>query len=192
MIEQSVQPPPAAGDQPPDVAERSGADAQSKFRRPRQRPAESGFRRFVRKYNFEIGWCLVVGLGVFLVVVDPGNLKSTLWLAANELKDGLLAETDRFLGFLGHLRMADLIGGLLIVAAMGALLIRIRWQLMHAPALTTGSCPRCGGVIHRVHRHRLDRAISWYLPVHRYRCSNGECEWGGLRVVSAAKGKPRR
>jgi len=184
VIEQSVEPNPVAPEQP-------SAQEQRSFRRHRHRPPESGFRLLVRRFNFEIVWFLVVTLGVILVVVDPGSLKTALWRWANSLADGLVAGADGFFGLTARLSLADMIGGLLIVLAIAALLIRIRWQLMHAPSLTTSSCPDCGGEIHRVHRHALDRWISFYVPVHRYRCSNRECEWAGLRVVSSGKSKQR-
>ena len=78
-------------EQPSAAPEHPEAEGQRRFRRHRHRPSESGFRRFVRKYNFEIAWLLVVTLGVFLVVVDPGNLKATLGRWANQAIAGALA-----------------------------------------------------------------------------------------------------
>jgi hypothetical protein len=184
VIEQSEKPNPVASEQPSAQEPRS-------FRRHRQRPPESGFRRFVRRFTFEIAWFLVVILGVVLVVVDPGSIKTTLWRWAKSLAGGLLAAADGFFGLTAHFGLADMIGGLLILLAIAALLIRIRWQLMHAPSLTTSNCPDCGGEMHRVHRHAFDRWISLYVPVYRYRCSNRECEWAGLRVVSSGTSKRR-
>lgn len=45
------------------------------------------------------------------------------------------------------------------------------------------SCPRCKGSIYRVPRRTVDRILSLFVPVHRYRCSMMGCDWeGNLRV----------
>ncbi len=177
MIEQSVQPPVVAPE-PPAVQEPTA------LRRHRHKPPESRLRRFLHRFNFEIAWLLAVTLGVVLVVVDPGNLKATLWRWTNQLVDHSLAAVDGLLGLAGRLGAADMIGGLLILLAFAALLIRIRWQLMQAASLSAVACPACGGEIRRIHRRPTDRWISLYVPVRRYRCSARQCAWSGLRVVA--------
>lgn len=45
------------------------------------------------------------------------------------------------------------------------------------------TCPRCHGMVYRVHRRFLDRCLSVALPVHRYRCGEMGCDWeGNLRI----------
>jgi len=41
------------------------------------------------------------------------------------------------------------------------------------------SCPRCGASLIRVHRRPVDRLVSLFKPMRRYRCSGPECEWTG-------------
>jgi hypothetical protein len=41
-----------------------------------------------------------------------------------------------------------------------------------------GHCPVCGMSLTRVHRDALDRWVSLFRSVHRYRC--GQCHWEGL------------
>ncbi|HZQ61156.1 MAG TPA: hypothetical protein VFC24_07400 [Casimicrobiaceae bacterium] len=41
----------------------------------------------------------------------------------------------------------------------------------------TQQCPKCGGQLLRVRRHRLDRVISTFYPVHRFHCL--KCHWAG-------------
>lgn len=53
-----------------------------------------------------------------------------------------------------------------------------RVTLNHLP--DGGHCPGCGAPLKRVHRHVLDRFISLFRSVHRYRCSNPECDWRGV------------
>ncbi|MDE2371113.1 MAG: hypothetical protein KGN16_19240 [Burkholderiales bacterium] len=43
-----------------------------------------------------------------------------------------------------------------------------------------GHCPSCGLPLKRLHRHPLDRWISVFRSVHRYRCSDPACGWEGV------------
>ncbi len=43
-----------------------------------------------------------------------------------------------------------------------------------------GHCPGCGGPLEIVHRHALDRFVSLFRSVHRYRCDDPQCGWQGL------------
>jgi len=47
-------------------------------------------------------------------------------------------------------------------------------------------CPACGGVLERVHRHALDRFVSLFRSVHRYRCTDADCGWHGVLGRDAA------
>ncbi len=53
-----------------------------------------------------------------------------------------------------------------------------------------GYCPGCGGRLERVHRHALDRFVSAFRSVHRYRCTNPECGWQGVVGREAADSAP--
>ncbi len=44
----------------------------------------------------------------------------------------------------------------------------------------TRVCPRCGQELHRIHRMPLDKFISRFVHVHRYRCANPRCRWEGI------------
>lgn len=41
-------------------------------------------------------------------------------------------------------------------------------------------CPSCGAPLDRVHRHVVDRWISLFRSVHRYRCVDPACGWEGV------------
>jgi hypothetical protein len=43
-----------------------------------------------------------------------------------------------------------------------------------------GHCPGCGGPLERRHRHALDRLVSVFRSVHRYRCVDPKCGWQGV------------
>jgi hypothetical protein len=157
-------------------------------RRRRRQHEEGRFRRFLRTYRFEIVWLIVVALGIFLIL-ERMNIRARLlqWLraAAASLFHGAGHLEKSIAAFLARTTFSDAVGYVLILAALAAIVWRIRWRMMHSPALTTLRCPRCSGDIHRVHRHLLDRLISLYVPVRRYRCTNGKCRWHGLRVGSS-------
>lgn len=46
-------------------------------------------------------------------------------------------------------------------------------------ASTRHRCPKCGGQVWQVHRRRLDRWLSSWVRVHRYRCGDARCRWEG-------------
>ena len=50
-------------------------------------------------------------------------------------------------------------------------------------------CPACGAPLVRLHRHFLDRWISLFSSVHRYRCVAQGCDWEGL--LGREVGSPR-
>jgi hypothetical protein len=41
------------------------------------------------------------------------------------------------------------------------------------------SCPQCGATLMRIHRRPIDRVVSLFKPLRRYRCTRLECEWTG-------------
>jgi hypothetical protein len=153
---------------------------------------ESRIGSFLRAYLFEIIGAIVIALGVFLVM-ERMSIRSTLsrW-AAIESKNAqaIFGQVDAAAGALvARIELSDIVGIVLILAAVIVVTLRVRWRLMRMPSLTTLSCPRCEGGLHRVHRHRRDRLVSLIVPVRRYRCSNPECRWCGIRVVSSKQGQ---
>jgi hypothetical protein len=46
--------------------------------------------------------------------------------------------------------------------------------------LTGLHCPACGSPLERLHRHALDRWVSLFRAVHRYRCTDPACAWEGV------------
>lgn len=158
----------------------------SKTQRRHRQPREEGrLHRFLRTYRFEIIWAAVVALGIFLIF-EQMHIRATAirWLRATAAT--LFRGAGRLEQFtaslLARTTFSDLVGFALILAALAALLWRIRWRMLRSPALTTLRCPKCGGAIHRVHRRWHDRLISFYVPVRRYRCADGQCHWQGRRV----------
>ncbi len=150
-------------------------------------------RTFLRKYRFEIIWVAVVALGVFLLF-ERFNIRASImrWLrtAAGILLQGAGRAGDAVLRFLARTTLSDAVAYLLILGAVAALVLRVRWRLQHHPRYTELKCPRCGGDIHRIHRTTTDHLISAFVPVRRYRCGNRDCRWRGRRVVAPKTLRP--
>ena len=178
MVDQLPKPPPlppATPSEPTSVRRR---------RRTTEKP-QSPVRRFMRRFGFEIIWLVVVVIGVFLLL-EQMNIRDTLISGSQNTMAGL-AKGGSQLGTtvadrLESFSLSDAIGIILVLGALLALALRIRWQLLRAVSLSRLKCPRCGAEIHRVHRRRLDRLVSYYVPVKRYRCFSSQCRWSGLRV----------
>ena len=58
--------------------------------------------------------------------------------------------------------------------------------------LSTQTCPRCACRLIRMGRRPLDRLISLFVLVHRYRCPGFSCRWEGcLRVADPSESMDR-
>jgi hypothetical protein len=153
--------------------------------RHRSQRRSSPFRLFFKTFWVEI--LIVVGLILTLFLLfEQMNIRTTLagWFraaiaaglsAATQLFDDLVSLPTRF-------GLSELIAIPMLIGVVILLIWRIRWRLCNTPALADAHCPRCGGGLQRVHRYSLDRAISVFVPVRRYRCTNRDCGWSGMRV----------
>jgi hypothetical protein len=55
----------------------------------------------------------------------------------------------------------------------------VRYSRRHKRA-----CPKCGGDLFRIARRSIDRAISAFMPVQRFRCHFFSCHWeGNIRLT---------
>ena len=128
---------------------------------------------------------MIVALGIFLIF-ERLNIRRSLstWLgqfvATAQNSVGNLGGTVAVL--LARITLSDAIGFVLILGALVAIALRVRWRLINNPTLALLRCPQCNGNIYRVHRNAVDRLINLYVPVQRYRCANDQCLWHGLRV----------
>jgi predicted RNA-binding Zn-ribbon protein involved in translation (DUF1610 family) len=46
------------------------------------------------------------------------------------------------------------------------------------------TCPECSEQVHRVRRRFIDRVISLFKPVQRYRCLSPSCGWEGNMAMT--------
>ena len=155
----------------------------------RHHRAEPQWRVFLRKYRFELIWLLVVALGIFLIFERMNIRVSMIRWAARGISvavDAIGHIDNIILAFIQNTTLSDAIGYVLILGALVAITWRTRWRLMRTPSWTTIRCPECDSEIHRTHRRARDRFVGLLVPVNRYRCTNRECRWTGLRVAGAA------
>ena len=153
--------------------------------RHRHKRHESRARQIWRRYRFELLWLLVVGLGLFLLL-ERFSLRETFTTWLIDAIVGLLKHfqqlDSRLTVLMTQVSPSDVVGAVLIAAAVAAILLRLRSRAISDPNLTIMRCPKCGGGIHRIHRTAVDRLVSLYVPVRRYRCESEACRWRGLRV----------
>ncbi len=181
-MEQSPQALPAVEEQPAATGARE--------HRRRHRRQETPLHQSRREYSLEGIWLAAVGFGILLIALDPGSARTAFarWLksVAAGIAPALARAGQGLWAAAAALSLADVAGVILVLGAATVLAWRLRWRLMHSPALTTIRCPRCQGALHRVHRRSLDRVLSWYVPLRRYRCASRQCGWGGVRIVPAS------
>jgi hypothetical protein len=165
----------------------------SSHRRPHSHP-EPRWRQLLWTYRFELAWLLVVCLGVFLVF-ERMNIRRTLFGWINRALDALAQGGGRFLQWAVRAfetaTLSDVIGVALLFGALVALAFRVRWRLMHNPKWTTIQCPMCSAEVHRVHRHQLDHLANILVPTRRYRCTNHDCRWEGIRIMGPQQARRR-
>jgi hypothetical protein len=168
----------------PDRSPSSPSQAPSR-RRGRQSRLLRRLAHFWGEWRVEIFTVLVVALGVFLLV-ERMQIRETLlrWVQQGfQFLKGLGGGIGRGLvDFLQNTTLSDLTGYVLLLLASVFVFWRVRWRLLTTPRIAGRDCPHCGGVLIRIHRRPIDRLMSLYVPVARYRCRNHECGWQGLRV----------
>jgi hypothetical protein len=145
----------------------------------------------------ELIWLVVAVVGFLLLAVYPRARHALLDTARRTAETAIPAARnlqERLLAAIVGRSAAEIAGALLLFLGLAMIVYRLRRRLMHSPALTDVHCLRCGGEIHRVHRHLPDRIINWFVPVRRYRCSDKDCRWEGVRVSRSdtALPAPRR
>ena len=193
----SVQIPDAPGSpanetQPVQAPDPSQEAPQSDRRRTHHSHRQNRLLGLLRDYP-EIIWVFLALLGMFLLLERMNIRQSVSRFLTRSLSDILhmFGHLDVTVdGVFSRLTPSNLLGIILLTGAAVGILYRVRWRLMRTPSLTTIRCPQCDAGIHRVHRHTLDRLIGIIVPVHRYRCSNSDCRWDGLRV-STVTGRSR-
>ncbi len=53
----------------------------------------------------------------------------------------------------------------------------------------SSECPICGSTLERIHRKPLERMLSSFVSIRRYRCPNSECNWKGRFIEPKKRAK---
>jgi hypothetical protein len=145
------------------------------------------FLLFLKAYGVEILIVVALALAVFLLF-EQMDIRATLlgWFSAAAVSGANAATRllDTLVGFRSRIGLSELIAIPMLIGVLILLIWRIRWRLRGTAALANTHCPRCGEGLQRVHRRFPDRVISIFVPVRRYRCSNRNCGWMGVRVYT--------
>jgi len=144
-------------------------------------------RGTVRKYWVEIIFGFGFILGILLMMGD-GNIITSVQGFFQRTWSGVdlaIADSNAFIqDFFRMVEISDLVGFLMAVVALGILVWRARNRFKESERYTGRICPRCMSSFQRIHRTLGDRILGkiFFLKFHRYRCSNPECSWEGLRL----------
>lgn len=132
------------------------------------------------------------GFGATGRTADPGNMEFTtsrdgevvlIRLDGSPSRASVLYDIPRVTAWLAYgpgATFTSLSFVLLALLSAGRLLL---FRIADDPfAWTQSGCPRCGAVLLRTHRRRLDRVLDRLgVVARRYRC--GRCRWQGLRIA---------
>lgn len=143
-------------------------------------------RPFLREYRQEIIVLILVllaGAGLFAFSRYEGSLADLPSVLAEQVSaanQSLMSQIRQTLDSIGLMTLGVLAAGLLLLVYITW---RVRYHWRHNEGIRATNCPRCGADIYRVHRSAFDRILSATLlpSARRYRCSNRECNWSGLR-----------
>ena len=150
-------------------------------------------KKVIREYLIELVALVIILLGIFFLV-ERMDIRETLYQTGFDLIDylrtALGGASSWGQSYLAGFGLSDLLGLALIILAVLFILWRIRYRFIRSERWAGSYCPKCGGRIHRKHRSSVDRFIGKVLfqDSARYKCSNEECDWTGLRQ----KGRRRK
>jgi predicted RNA-binding Zn-ribbon protein involved in translation (DUF1610 family) len=143
-------------------------------------------RRIFREYWLEFVALVVAGTGIFLVVKEF-SIREALRLVYHHtialLGSWVQNTSVTVWNFMTHFSTSDLVGGVMVVAALAFIIWRGRYHFYRSEYWKAVNCPKCGSELHRIHRTSWDRFLSRTLlrGARRYQCKNPECGWSGLR-----------
>ena len=141
---------------------------------------------FINEYKIELAAVATIFVGVFLLI-EPFHIRAFVYRTIMGLLAGVsglfkaINEGMRF--YFSRFTISDLLGWLLLIAAIVIIIWRTRQRYLVSNWYTSRICPRCGTGIRRAERKKIDRVLSKlsFIPFHRYFCPDKECAWVGLR-----------
>jgi DNA-directed RNA polymerase subunit RPC12/RpoP len=144
-------------------------------------------KKFFKEFRNEIVVITLMVIGIVLLGADIGMRKTIRRSALGAFRQVGPAINEAFNSLVEYvltLSIFDIIGWVVVIVAVVYIYGRIRYRFRHNPRWEATVCPRCGSRIQRKHRSTIDRLLSKTLmpSSRRYRCTNPECSWTGLRL----------
>jgi len=137
-----------------------------------QEKKKTWWKRINQEWLPEILALIILIIGAIYFIL-PVGLKSNLFTPFQALFLGIVNLRE-------WLFTPSIILGIIIIIAVAYFLIkRLRYHLIRL-AHQNQVCPVCQSRIHKRHRKKYQRFLSYIVPIRRYYCSN--CSWDGLRV----------
>ncbi|HUT11334.1 MAG TPA: hypothetical protein VMY42_12615 [Thermoguttaceae bacterium] len=147
---------------------------------------------FFRRYWFEISVSALFALGVFLLA-ERMQIKATIlagftWLLRG-VYNGVIALENAVVGIYGDFEMSDIVGTLLILAALGMVAYRMRARAIASHPDLEEDCPQCGGNLQRIRCDRPHRILGAILRVHMKHYSCRACTFQSFAWIRKSEHK---
>lgn len=141
-------------------------------------------KHFIKEYAVELASAVLIIIGIFLVVnfTLRDSILSALGKGINTVIGTMKQVPSDINSRAAGLSTSEVLGGLLILLAVGFIIWRIRYRFQTDQRWETDFCPKCSSLIMRVHRNLWDRILGVTLlpDARRYRCVDPKCGWSGL------------
>lgn len=142
-------------------------------------------KKFLREYRIEIFIGFLALVGVVLLLGDFGLKQASrdIFRSVTQLRRLVLLGFEGLTRYLLTFSILDLVAWGFILASGYIIVRRIRYRYRHNPKRAATVCPKCGGPIKRTPRSWFDKILDkTFMPnSRRYRCTDPECGWSGLR-----------
>ncbi len=137
-----------------------------------QEKKNTWWKRINQEWLPEILALIILILGAIYFIL-PVGLKSNLFTPFQAF----------FLGIIQLIQWlftpSTILGTIIIIAGAYFVIKRLRYHFIRL-ANQNPVCPVCQSRIHKRHRKKYQRFLSYIVPIRRYSCSN--CGWDGLRA----------
>jgi hypothetical protein len=143
-------------------------------------------RKFLKEFRVELIALLVVLLGVFLLI-EQFDIRITVYQFLEQLvisiNQFIQFSKERLWAYFRSFTLSDLLGWILIIGTLIFVAWRARYRFLRSDYWRSRTCPKCGSSLERIPRKRVHHILSKTLLFQgrRYKCSNPECNWTGMR-----------
>ena len=143
-------------------------------------------KKFLKEFRNEIIVIILLVIGTVLLGANIGvgwAVRTSVTGVTRQVGPAISRAFNNFINYIISLSIIDIVGWALVILAVAYIYGRIRYRFRHNPHWEATVCPRCESPIKRVHRNMIDRLLGkTFMPsCRRYRCTNPECRWTGLR-----------